>query len=138
MLNVFLRKLARELRQFVTQQVVIGLAVALIISLNQFRTGQLSASGLRTDLWRVALPYLLILVIAILYHAVRTSYLMIKDLQPSQPSSVILTDTESEAEGRSQVNWIVACLVLVLLGLLGFSLSNRLRPSHPLAPTTLP
>jgi succinate dehydrogenase/fumarate reductase cytochrome b subunit len=133
MLNSFFRKLANELRQFVAQQIVVGLAVAVTISLNQFRTGQLSASGLRTDLWHVALPYLLIVVIAILFHSVRTLYLMIKDLQQSQSGSVVLTDTESEAGSRSQA-WIAACLVMILFGLLGFFLSNRLRPSQRWSP----
>jgi hypothetical protein len=132
MRKIFLKRLAKEVKQFFKEQIVVGLAVAFTISLNQFRTGQISRSALSTDLVRIAFPYLVILVIVVLYHSFRTWYLLFKDLQQSQPSPVILTDAGSEAESRvrPRVSWIVACLVAAVLGSLGFLLSSRFSPSR--------
>ena len=138
MLKFFLSRLATEIRDFIRQQIVVGLSVALIIVVNQFWTGQISRSGVRTSLWNLAIPYLLILATAVVYHAFRTLYLLWTEVAQSQGGPIILICARP-IEKRSKWqhgrrSWILAFLVIVVLGYVSFFVSRRLKPQPPLPP----
>jgi hypothetical protein len=97
----FVRRFARELRQFVSQQILVGLLVSVVILANQYRNGQITRNSLSTNLWQIALPYIVVALLAAAYHFFRTTYLLLYEAHPPERSSLIWTETAAPSDGSA-------------------------------------
>ena len=138
MYEQFVRRFAKELKQFVTEQILVGLLVALIILVNQYRSGQITRDSLSTNLWQIALPYLVVALLAAAYHFFRTIYLLLNESRPPERSSFLIwTDNTPESEGSTsrRTIWVVAGASAVLFGFVGLFISSDFKPKKkPSAP----
>lgn len=128
----YLRQLASQVRKFVVQQVIVALTIASIIAFNQHRGEQLSREALRRNAWSIFEPYLVLLLVAVAYHAVATLWLMAKGSYESTGGDVVLTDPPSGRIRSRSIPWLVSAIAILLLGGLGYEFSQPAkRPDAP-------
>ena len=137
MYKQFARRFAKELKQFLTQQILVGLLVAVVILANQYRSGQITRNSLSTNLWQIVLPYLVVALLAAAYHFFRTIYFLLSEAHPPERSSLIWTDSVSPSKGSAsrRTRWIVTGCLALLFGFVGLFISSDFRPKKkPLPP----
>jgi len=125
----------RDVRRFLSQQIVVGLSAAFIVAVYQYKTGQLSRASVPSKVSEVVLPYAVIIAFWLLYHSVYVLYLLAKDSHPPEGSQLTLpphyTEHRRPKFGR---RWPLVGAVMLLAASLGILVSSRFKRSSPPRP----